>query len=85
MENSVAIAYNSKNMKPLPDVDLAGMCKELRTKAGYTQQEMADRLGTTIRTYQHWEAGTRSPNGHYTAKLFLLRDELVAKQLRKAQ
>ncbi|WP_369124256.1 helix-turn-helix transcriptional regulator [uncultured Acetatifactor sp.] len=34
--------------------------KEARQRAGMTQQEMADRLGISLRYYQHIEAGQRT-------------------------
>ena len=41
-------------------VDLNGDVRNLqrlRIMAGYTQQEVADRIGVPIRTYQGWEMG----------------------------
>lgn len=35
--------------------------KLMRSRLGLTQARAAARLGTTLRTYQGWEAGTRSP------------------------
>ncbi len=34
--------------------------KELRTKKGITQTELANNIGVTIRTIQHWEKGTKN-------------------------
>ena len=31
-----------------------------RKAAGLTQTEMADRMGVTARTVQHWEGGTKA-------------------------
>ena len=81
MENIRAIGYNG-HMKNLPDIKLDKFCKGLRERAGYTQEEMAKRLGVSTSTYQRWEYGDRLPNGRYTAKLFALRDELNQKEAR---
>ncbi len=35
--------------------------RALRVSRGMTQQEMADRVGVTLRAYQHYEAGRRQP------------------------
>ena len=43
--------------------------KEARQKAGMTQQQMADRLGISLRYYQHIEAGQRTGD-------FVIWDEL---------
>lgn len=40
-----------------------------RTKLGYTQQQVADAVGTSVRTYQKWEAGSTIPNGFFLLKL----------------
>ena len=70
------IAYNSGNMKALPDIDLAKMFRETRESLGYTQAEMASRLGATREVYQKWEYGTRVPNGQAVAKIFTLRESM---------
>lgn len=35
---------------------------EIRTKQGYTAQQMADILGVSLRAYRFYEAGSREPN-----------------------
>ena len=35
--------------------------KELRNQHGYTQQQMADHLGITLRSYQRYESGDCEP------------------------
>jgi DNA-binding XRE family transcriptional regulator len=49
-------------MQQLPKVDFAKLCKELREKGKWTQQEIADMLGVHIVTYKRWEAGKIEPN-----------------------
>lgn len=36
-----------------------------RNRLKYTQQEVADAIGATVRTYQKWESGETTPDGHY--------------------
>lgn len=43
--------------------------KERRKKLGFTQQEVADAVETTVRTYQKWEAGETTPDGHFLIRL----------------
>ncbi|WP_079049421.1 helix-turn-helix transcriptional regulator [Streptomyces torulosus] len=37
--------------------------RELREKAGLSQQELADVIGATRQAVSHWEAGLRTPRG----------------------
>lgn len=43
--------------------------KYKRKMLGFTQQEVADAIGATVRTYQKWEAGETTPDGHYLLRL----------------
>lgn len=43
--------------------------KDKRKRLGFTQQEVADAIGTTVRTYQKWESGETTPDGHYLLRL----------------
>ena len=43
--------------------------KEQRKKLGFTQQQVADAVETTVRTYQKWEAGNTIPDGHFLIRL----------------
>ncbi len=40
-----------------------------RKRLKYTQQEVADAVGATIRTYQKWEYGETTPDGYYLLRL----------------
>lgn len=40
-----------------------------RKHMGYTQQEVADAIGASLRTYQKWESGVTKPDGHYLLRL----------------
>lgn len=42
---------------------------ELRQRAGLTQEELAERIGTHQPTVQRWEAGLRFPRGHFLQRL----------------
>lgn len=43
--------------------------KERRKKLGFTQQEVANAVETTVRTYQKWESGETTPDGHFLIRL----------------
>lgn len=43
--------------------------KERRKKLGFTQQQVADAVETTVRTYQKWESGETTPDGHFLIRL----------------
>lgn len=36
--------------------------RSFRKQKGLTQQQVADRLGITVRAYQNYESGDRTPN-----------------------
>lgn len=52
---------NTLQLVPSPDADLAGRIGQARRFKGYTQQELADRVGISLRAYQNWERGTNDP------------------------
>lgn len=84
MEHLPDISYNG-GMKPPPKVDLAQLCREVRDDLGCTQEEMAKLLGTTARSYRRWETGELEPGGQFTAKLFILKQDMEAKKARGKQ
>lgn len=43
--------------------------RNARDRLGYTQQQVADAVGTSVRTYQKWEAGNTTPDGYFLLKL----------------
>lgn len=43
--------------------------KNRRKELGYTQQAVADAVGTSVRTYQKWEAGNTIPDGYFLIRL----------------
>ncbi len=47
--------------------------KQYRIDHKLTQKQLAEKLGVTIRTIQHWEAGTRIPKKH----VLMLLDKLA--------
>ena len=42
---------------------ISGNIRILRKKAGYTQIELAEKLGVSIATLRRWEAGETAPSG----------------------
>lgn len=79
MEQQIELTYNA-GMKMPPPINFAELCKELRTRGSYTQQEMADLLEVNIRSYQRWEEGTREPHAQAVVRLLALRDYLDKKK-----
>jgi len=43
--------------------------KAERKKLKFTQQDVADAVDATVRTYQKWENGETTPDGHYLLRL----------------
>ncbi len=69
---------------PIPEIDLAELCREIREEALLTQDEIGVMIGADARTVRRWEAGRSAPSGQFMAKLFHLRDKLRAPQTRRA-
>lgn len=43
--------------------------REFRRAKNMTQANVADAIGTSVRTYQKWESGETTPDGHYLLRL----------------
>ena len=43
--------------------------KKLRMQRGMTQKDVADAIGANVRTYQKWESGDSTPDGHYLLRI----------------
>lgn len=43
--------------------------KSKREAIGYTQKEVAEAIGTSVRTYQKWEEGVTTPDSRYMLRL----------------
>lgn len=68
---------NTKNTKTIPiqlptSIDFANICKFIRHTLGVTQETMAKKLDTSVRTYQTWEYGDFRPSDESAFKLALL-------------
>lgn len=50
--------------------------RELRTKAGLSLEEVAERLGVSFSAVSRWETGDRSPSGWTASALSALMDDL---------
>ncbi|CAN7762838.1 helix-turn-helix transcriptional regulator [Paenibacillus sp. LjRoot153] len=55
--------------------------KRIRDREGYTQKEIADAIGASVRTYQKWEAGETSPDSHNMLRLLNVLDIRDTKEL----
>ena len=54
------------------NLDFPSLCKFIRTTLGVTQEEMAQKLATTGKTYEAWEYGKRVPKGWQALNLALI-------------
>lgn len=43
--------------------------RDFRKDCGMTQNDVANAIGTSVRTYQKWESGETTPDGHYLIRL----------------
>lgn len=43
--------------------------RDFRKAKKMTQSNVADAIGTSVRTYQKWESGETTPDGHYLLRL----------------
>ena len=43
--------------------------KAIRTERGMTQKEVAEAVGSNVRTYQKWESGTSTPDGDFILRI----------------
>ena len=62
----------------MPDIHITAYLKEYRTKAGYTQEELADKLSVTRQTINAIEQGKYQPTLYLAwqcAKLFKVKIE----------
>ena len=46
-----------------------GILKYMREKMGYSQSDVAEAVGTNLRTYQKWEHGETQPNCYFLLRL----------------
>ena len=54
------------------NLDFGSLCKFIRRTLGVTQEEMAQKLATTAKTYECWEYGKRVPKGWQALNLALI-------------
>lgn len=52
-----------------PEMTLGQLLKEKRLEQGMTQQDVADKIGSPLVTYQRWEYNNCSPSAKYLIKL----------------
>jgi len=43
--------------------------RDARKRLKYTQQQVAEAVGASVRTYQKWESGETIPDGHYLMRI----------------
>lgn len=69
------LGYNSEMQ-----IDFSALCKELRSKGKYSQQEMSDLLEVNLRTYQRWEEGVTEPSAQAVVRLLSLKSHFETKK-----
>ena len=62
-------AYHSANPQSIRGWKGVTRLRELRIEHGYTQLELAQKLGISLRTYQRIEYGEQKPNVHVVIRL----------------
>ncbi|OME78747.1 hypothetical protein BK120_23750 [Paenibacillus sp. FSL A5-0031] len=55
--------------------------RRIRNREGYTQKEVADAIGSSVRSYQKWEAGETAPDSHNLLRLMNVLDIRDTKEL----
>lgn len=65
-------------MKEMKEINFAELCKSLRHKRKWTQRQMAEVLGVSLRAYQYYEAEAQEPNAQAAFRLaqMVYEDEL---------
>jgi len=63
-------------MKTMHEADIARLVKDLRERMKLTQEQFAQKVGTTYSTVNHWENGKRMPQPFFVRRLLELKDEL---------
>jgi transcriptional regulator with XRE-family HTH domain len=66
-------------MKNMIESDIPKLVKELRERLGLTQEQFAQKVGTTFSTVNHWENGKRMPQPFFIRRLLELKDEIAKK------
>ncbi len=56
--------------------DISKLVKELREQLELTQEQFAQKVGTTYSTVNHWENGKRMPQPFFIRCLLELKEEL---------
>jgi transcriptional regulator with XRE-family HTH domain len=57
--------------------------KDIRNREKLTQQQVADAIGASVRTYQKWERGDTTPDSHHLLRLMNVLDIRDTKELTK--
>lgn len=61
-----------------------GALQKLRKRAKLTQQQVADAVGSSVRTYQKWESGETNPDSRYLLRLMNVLDIKSTSELTQA-
>jgi len=63
----------------MKEEDIPALIKELRGRLGLTQEQLAQQVGVTYSTVNHWENGERMPLPFLVKRLVEMKEELDSK------
>lgn len=61
LDDAIEAINQGKTIEDFPVVDAGQTIRDIRTRAGYSQQELSTILGIPKRTIEDWERGARKP------------------------
>lgn len=77
---SVSAVPTVRNEDRLFALRLANVLRELRRAAGWTQEQAAERIGTSVSSLSRWETGKFSPKGYDLGRAFRAYEPYGARQ-----
>ena len=63
------LGIKKKDFAKICGISAVHLSRILNENLKYTQKQVADAVGTSVRTYQKWESGETTPDGHFLIRL----------------
>ena len=76
----ITLADSEEEVTPAPYLGKEDI-KALREKRGWTQNQLADEIGTTVREIRRWEKGEAEPGDEFRRKLWALQSQDMAEDI----